>query len=421
MSDAKVTGMATTSNLPATDEQLTNLAMPALSIAACKQVRQWFAPKDATSADIAFFVGMAEAKGLNIWNEDIYMVPFYGKEGRKYAPVTSYQIYLDRADQSGVWDGMDIEFDDDDNPTKCTVTIYRKDWSRPGKRTTLLSEVMRTKKDGSPMASWGVRLRQMFEKCAVVAALRFYIPACRRLPYLDTEIAEAKGYNQPQKLPPQISQGSVTGAEAVNPDADIDYLRGQYFKLGSAIIGKDDEARHKWQEDNIGKASLTNWTADDFRKALNIIDDIAEAEGLGNIQPEADTSGPTAEEMEAQLGQDAPESYLEEEAGEVVTKTTDEPTDAPGELEIDTKEQTKGDKVTQIVQMVAETRVGAVGAQPATVNSPGFVTWASGIIGKGASNLARLPKSDLDMIITELNLRVDQEADKKAAEQGELL
>lgn len=385
---AKVGSMETTSNLPATDKQLESMTMRDLNVEVCKQVRQWFAPPDATSADIAFFVGMAQAKGLDIWNEDIHMIPFQGKAGRRYAPVTNYQIYLDRADQSGVWDGMDIQFDDEENPKRCTVTIYRKDWSRPGKRTTLLKDVMRCKKDGSPMALWATRTRQMFEKCAVVAALRFYIPACRRMPYIEAEISDSNVY-QPQVQ--QISQAAITGAEVVNADADIDYLRGQFFKYGGSLW-EDDDARHRWQEEKIHKASLTDWDIDDFRKALDLIDAEVFRKALDLVAPENDA-------------QSVPDSEGEE------TPTTDEENATEGEIELDIEpeKQSKADKVKQITDMVGETPIGSV-------KSNGFKTWAAGILGKGASSLLDLPEADLDKLIEELNLRIDEDADNGARE-----
>lgn len=311
---AKVNGMTTVSNLPATKEQIENLPMKQLSRETCEQVKKWFAPKDATAADIAFFVGMAVARGLDIWNQDIYMIPFSGVAGRRYAPVVNYQVYLDRADQSGVWAGMELEFDDDDNPTKCTVTIYRKDWSRPGKRTTFLKDVIKMRWDKEtrtrvPMALWATNLRQMLEKCSVVGALRFYIPACRRMPYIQAEVQGPEGYVSPQAVTAHVS-----GAALMDPNEDINYLRGQYFKLANVKFEDDADARHAWQEEYIGKKSIKddNWTAEDFIKALDILE----------------VTGLSAAEMEAELGKD--DATAEVEVGgqeeEESTAKPEEPT-----------------------------------------------------------------------------------------------
>jgi len=307
MENAKVTDMTTASNLPAKAEDMTAMSplevdMYKMEITA-QQIRQYIAPADATSADIGFFLALSKSLGLNPFANEVYLIPFKGKEGRKYAPVVAYQVMLDRADASGVLDGIEMDMDDEETPTKCTVTIHRKNWKVPFKRTTLMSEVMRMTYKNEPMALWKTRPRQMLEKCAVTAALRIAVPACRRMPYIEEEVRGPQGYQAPQAITAHIA-----GAEAVNVDVDIDYLRGQYFKWGSMIFGKDEDARHKWQEENIGKASLTDWTDDDFRTALNIIDDIAEQEGLSFVKPEDGdtpvTDAQLAAEMEAELGKD---------------------------------------------------------------------------------------------------------------------
>lgn len=405
MEKANVTNMQTTSNLPAKAEDIET--MPSMEVDMYKmeitaqQIRQYIAPPDATPADIGFFLALSKSLGLNPFANEVYMIPFKGKQGRKYAPVVSYQVMLDRADQSGVWDGMEIEFDDDENPTKCTVLIYRKDWTRPGKRTTLLSEVIRTRwdKDSNkrvPMALWATNLRQMFEKCSVIAALRFFIPACRRMPYIEAEVMSPNGYIEPQRI-----SAHITGAEAVNVDADIDYLRGQFFKYGSLVFGKDEDARHKWQEENIGKASLTDWTADDFNKALDLLDDLQQA-SAGNDVPFYDSD------------EDAPESDTDPDSG--AEPEEEDRTDTAGdtELDIETEEQTFDQKIAQIIEMVMETPWN-------TIDSVPFRSFASKVVDADVIHLSDLSESALDALINELHVLIDADADKKAEEQGELL
>jgi hypothetical protein len=46
----------------------------------------------------------------------------------------------------------------------------------------------------------------------------------------------------------------------------LETLKAKYFKLTI----ENDEERHKWQLDNIGKASTKEWTESDFQKAIDI-------------------------------------------------------------------------------------------------------------------------------------------------------
>ena len=304
----QVETVETTSLAPATQQDVAT--MPSLEVEMFKmaitveQIRKYIAPPDATSADIAFFLGMAKSLGLNPWAKEIYMIPFRGQTGRKYAGVVNYQVLLDRADASGVLDGMEIEFDDDDNPKKCTVTIYRKDWERPFKRTTLLKEVIRMK-DGKPQALWRTRLRQMFEKCAVTAALRFAIPACRRMPYIEEEL----GGGIPQD---RVESQAITAptVETVEQVPSKEKEKSLYFSIAGKLF-KDDDDRHQWQANTIGKESTKDWTADDFSKAYDLLLDSVLSD---NTDPDVLDERLDEDEPEDEITMDAPDDIQTEPA-----------------------------------------------------------------------------------------------------------
>jgi len=398
MSDPKVTNMETTSSLPATQSDVA--VMPALEVSmekveiTAQQIRQYVAPPDATTADIAFFMAMSRSLGLNPFAGDIYLIPFKGKGGRKYAGVVNYTVLLDRADASRVLDGIEIEMDDEEHPTKCTVTVHRKDWKIPFKRTTLMSESMKMYGD-KPMALWGTRPRQMLEKCAVTAALRMAIPACRRMPYIGEElIADPSQYQEPQVI---LSEAVVTGA-VVEPD--IDYLRGQYFKKFKQVFGDlPDDARHEWQSISMGKASVKDWDADNYNDAIDFLD--------AKIEQQEE------ERLQSELGGDAAldEVNLDGEDGAGEPSTPEDGVE-PAMESADAIQKQRDAKLERIKELLP----------PAfkSYEETGFATWAWNQLDDECRDVpvADLSDLDLDIIIGAMEAREDTEADNAAGENG---
>ena len=408
MQEAKVENMETTSNLPAKASEVEQL--PALEVEMYKMevqaqhVRKYFAPEDATTADIGFFIAMANSLGLNPWKRELHLVPFYSRDGgRKYAAVVGYEVYLNRAEASGKLDGWEYEFDDDRNPTKCTLTIYRKDWTHPFTNTVYMDEVMRLKKDGKPMALWATNARFMLLKCTITRSFRFGLPeACGALPYTPEEQgmidADERQYQQP---PTQLSEATVVSASAV----DIDYLRGQYFKYGKDVWA-DDDARHEWNAANGFKESVTVWDVRDFERAIDILDpDIGQY-----YEP------PTEEEaarMEAELGKDDATDEVEppdEDGAQGASDATDAPDPAMDSADaLDSEIRAKLKRITDLL--------------PAAIKSyeeAGFQTWAWGILDddlKGTP-IHELGVLDLDILIGAMEVREDKQADAAAEKSG---
>lgn len=223
MANPEVESMKTQSTMPAKVEEVQNL--PSLSIEVHRmeitaaQLRQYFAPANATSADIGFFIAMAKSLGLNPWKRELHMVPFYDPTGaRKYAAVVGYEVYLGRAEDSKKLDGWETEFDDEDKPTKCTITIWRKDWTHPFSHTTYMDEVMKLKKNGEPMATWATQPRFQLKKCTIAQGMRMCIPACAGLPYTFEEQAIIS-HDMTQDMPVEPIQ-----IESAQLDPEVDAL-----------------------------------------------------------------------------------------------------------------------------------------------------------------------------------------------------
>lgn len=407
MQEAKVENMETQSNLPAKASDVEQL--PALEVEMYKMevqaehVRKYFAPKDATTADIGFFIAMANSLGLNPWKRELHLVPFYSRDGgRKYAAVVGYEVYLNRAEASGKLDGWEYEYDDDHNPTKCTLTIYRKDWTHPFTNTVYMDEVMRLKKDGKPMALWATNAKFMLLKCTITRSFRFCLPeSCAALPYTPEEQGmidnDERQYQHPTT---QLSEATVTGASAV----DIDYLRGQYFKFGKPVWA-DDDARHEWNVANGFKESVTEWEVRDFERAIDILDpDIGQY-----YEPPSEEE---AARMEAELGKDdATEVDTADEDG---AQGTSEP-DGGADPAMDSAEALQGEIQTRL-DRISELLPTSISGY----DTPAFRTWAWGLLDddlKGTA-ICELGVLNLDILIGAMEAREDKQADDAADDNG---
>jgi len=391
MQETKVTSMETTSKIPAKTEELSGVPQHQVTMYMSdlteKVVKQYFAPPDATKEDIVAFLGLCKAQNLNPWVSDAYMIPFFGKAGRKYAAVTAYQVLLDRADP--YLDGMEIEcVPDDAKPERCTVTIWRKSWSRPFKRTTLMEQVMRFKRDGNPMALWETNPRAMLEKCAVTGALRMGVPACRKYFVKEEFYAGNQEAMQSQVEPlPVLSEATVVGAEAVVDD--VAYLRGQYFKLANQFFS-DEDARHEWQKKMnkdgvLSSDSAATMNEHDFKEAYSWI-----------------------------------EAYMQDgSTGEYAPETPSDDTDDPGDPEVpmESADAIQGvldavlvTKRERVVQLIAETPIKSI-------DTPGFTTWWHQLLpeeeGKHFDELSVL---DLDILIAAIEARIEKYVDTAASE-----
>lgn len=119
------------------------------------------------------FIRSCMAYGLNPILKEIYPMPFYNAETKKYnlGVCPDYKTFLNRAEKSGNWDGYEVNFDgevkfrtvdkeikkkdggtfkksvkvvDPLSSLSGTITIWRKDWSRPFKsRPLMLVQVMK--------------------------------------------------------------------------------------------------------------------------------------------------------------------------------------------------------------------------------------------------------------------------------------
>lgn len=148
--------------------------------------------KNLNETQISDFIDIAIACRLNPLKREIYAIGYESGNTFNMSIVTGYEVYLQRAESSGLLDGWETEFtgNEADGTLACIVTIYRKDWTRPFKWTAWYSEAVQTTKDGKPTKFWQ-KARLMTRKVAISQAFRLAFPEqIGRLPYTADEIGD---------------------------------------------------------------------------------------------------------------------------------------------------------------------------------------------------------------------------------------
>lgn len=204
----------------------------------------------ATDQEIFLFLQIAKSCKLNPFLNQIYLVK-YGDQ--KAQILTSYNVYLQRAERSGAYAGLETTTvgSVDANDLKAIVRVYRKDWERPLIHEVYYAEYVQKKKDGSINRFWAEKPRTMIVKVAISQAFRLAFPLdFEGMPYTQDEIntveveqkpvlTEPKALEKPpQDTPkvPQDAQGStITTKTMIDPadvkiDKDIKNIAKKHFK-----------------------------------------------------------------------------------------------------------------------------------------------------------------------------------------------
>lgn len=178
------------------------------------------------------FIEICTAYQLNPFKREIYGV----KYGDNFNIIVGYEVYLKRAERSGKLDGWHKETVGAiaDGTLASTITIYRKDWSRPFQHTAYFSEF----NGQSPL--WKKSPRFMLEKVASAQAFRLAFPdELGGIPYTQEETSLFSD----GPTPPSDSTGGyaiLAGEVKMMLDADVvygeqlDMMREEFAAASSA-------------------------------------------------------------------------------------------------------------------------------------------------------------------------------------------
>ena len=202
--------------------------------------------KNLTQQEAYQFIMICKAQNLNPIKREAYAIKYNGS----FQIITGYEIYIKRANETGLLDGW-----------KCEVTrnmegkilgaktiIYRKDWKYPFEHEVSMSEYNRQ------MALWKDKPETMIKKVCIAQAFRLcFSSELGGLPYTQEEQISSNMVNaevvygtQPEK------------AQPVKQKKEIDvYLPKSVYTIlkdkGYPLFTKKNERIFKWNDKFIEK------------------------------------------------------------------------------------------------------------------------------------------------------------------------
>lgn len=124
--------------------------------------------KNFTKNEQMQFIDICKAFGLNPIKREVYGI----KYGNNFNIIVGYEVYLKRAERTGLYDGYETEWNEDQqgNLKSCTCIVWRKDRTHATKQTVFLSEY------DQHNSMWKNKPHTMLEKVALAQAMRKAFP-----------------------------------------------------------------------------------------------------------------------------------------------------------------------------------------------------------------------------------------------------
>ena len=136
-------------------------------------------PQGLTQNEIKNFIEIAKGFKLNPFKREIYAVKF----GSKCNILVGYEVYLKRAERSGKLDGWQVVESGAKDTLKATITIYRKDWSKPFIHEVYFNEYCQQTQ------IWRQKPKTMLKKVAMSQGFRLAFPEdLGGMPYSEEEM-----------------------------------------------------------------------------------------------------------------------------------------------------------------------------------------------------------------------------------------
>lgn len=148
-----------------------------------------------TDQEKNLYLNICKAFQLNPFKREVHV----SKYGTQMSIITGYEVYIKRAERSGQLDGWEADTTGSvaTGDLKATVTIYRKDRSKPFVWHALYKECVQTTKEGQPTKFWS-KAEFMTKKVAISQAFRLcFCDELGGMPYTADEIQVEETVNVP--------------------------------------------------------------------------------------------------------------------------------------------------------------------------------------------------------------------------------
>lgn len=206
-----------------------------------------FGSKDLLEKEKLQFLEIAKAYNLNPFKREIYMTAYGTGEYRQCSIITGYEVYIKRAERSGKLDGYSVVTEGNIPDMTATITIYRKDWTRPFIHTVEYSEYVQKKKDGTINKFWLEKPKTMLKKVATAQAFRLcFSNEFGGMPYTSEEMPQPDIILESIKKDFEENKNQVKEEHEVFTDEEKEKIDTEFpFKIPEKIISDDQVKRLK--------------------------------------------------------------------------------------------------------------------------------------------------------------------------------
>ena len=138
------------------------------------------------------YLQIAKSFNLNPFKREIHVSKYGEGSYAKMSIITGYEVYIKRAERSGLLDGWDCKTEGTvkDNDLKAIITIYRKDRKFPFVHEVYYSEYVQKTKTGSITQFWEKAIT-MIKKVAMSQGFRLcFSDELGGMPYTSEEMPE---------------------------------------------------------------------------------------------------------------------------------------------------------------------------------------------------------------------------------------
>ena len=132
--------------------------------------------KELTDQEKRQFIQIATSFQLNPFKKEVYCVPYGSGQNRNLSILVGYEVYLKRAERTGLLDGWRAWIDGSGEDGKAVVEIWRKDWSKPFIHEAFWKEAAQRKRDGTLTSFWKKQPKFQLKKVAISQAFRMCFP-----------------------------------------------------------------------------------------------------------------------------------------------------------------------------------------------------------------------------------------------------
>lgn len=199
--------------------------------------------KDLTEGEKNSYLQIAKSFNLNPFKREIHVSKYNGQ----MSIITGYEVYLKRAERSGLLDGWECTTVGSvaNNDLKAVITIYRKDRKYPFKHEVLYSEYVQKTRDGAVTKFW-LKAETMTKKVAMSQGFRLcFSDELGGMPYTNEEMPEQETIDVQHEVVAVIPEmfktldKKVKDAEALLNDSSSEANMVEIYKSLSSELKKD--------------------------------------------------------------------------------------------------------------------------------------------------------------------------------------